>query len=99
MARQIKVTPDTIKLAAEIAALRFLVRELIVITFGRMPDGLRKFDNYIKSVDGVTSGIVMKTDDPALSDGISAEFSESVSDTLKEARAALAKQLKRAQKS
>jgi hypothetical protein len=83
------MTPqDSYKLVATIAAHRLLIRELIVLTFGRLPDPSIALDGFAKRLAEQLDRIALPTD-PALSDAMAQEMADVVRDILEESKAVL----------
>jgi hypothetical protein len=85
------MTPEeTYRLAAILAAHRLLIRELVVLTFGRLPNPTDALDGFIQRLSAKLDVATVPKLGGAASDAMAQEIGEAVKDVLAEARSDLA---------
>jgi hypothetical protein len=89
------MTPEeTYKLAAILAAQRFLIRELLILSFARLPDSANMLKTFVKRLKPALDHTTVPKFDPAQSDVIAQEMADIVNSILAESEEGLAELLK-----
>ena len=85
------MTPEeAYKLTAALAAYRILIRELLVLTFWRLPNAIEAIDGYAARLKSTLDNTTLPPLGGAASDAMAQEIADTVQDVLAEAKSSLA---------